>query len=85
MMRSTTGLLVAALLGAGSMSGINPGYVPLQPRIVASQTKRQASRIASVSNWWSYNKGPGWTNRQVQRMATNRRNKARHKAACKGR
>ena len=29
--------------------------------------------------------GPGWTAAHVQRMAKKRRNKARHKAACKGR
>lgn len=29
-------------------------------------------------------KGPGWTVRQVKRMATKRRNRARHRRSCRG-
>jgi len=83
MMRITTGLLVAALLGAGGSLAMNPVYLSAAPRVSVTSTQQQ-SAYAYSPDYWNVKKAKGWTNRQVQRMATKRRNKARHKKATRG-
>ena len=67
-MSNLVSLLIAAAVGAA------PNYM------------RRLTSTLDYSGFagHTYPAGPGWTNAQVQRMAKKRRNKARHKAACKG-
>lgn len=83
MNRGISGLLMAALLGASGSPAMSPVYLSVAPRVSVTSTQQQ-SAYAYSPDYWNVKKAKGWTNRQVQRMATKRRNKARHKAACKG-
>lgn len=81
-------MFLAAALGALASNPVMP--------IATSATdysKRSLLRsmgiVTSTTDWsgfagHTYPAGPGWTNAQVKRMAKKRRNKARHKAARKG-
>lgn len=50
-----------------------------------NRTTRRAMQLnaGSGSRGWQRRRGPGWTVRQVQRMATKARNIKRHRAACR--
>lgn len=76
-------LLLAATIGGAPVNG----YISAAPTIVQSTAARRLTSTLDYSGFsgHSYPDGPGWTNAKVQRMAKKRRNKARHKAACKGR
>lgn len=80
---------IAAMLAAASFAGLAATpHVPdviVQsdaPRAVAPKRITPATRAA-----WTKKRGrcgPGWTPRQVQRMATKRRNQQRNKRAHRG-
>jgi hypothetical protein len=67
------GLLTATLLAA--ISGLHTAYGgQLKPDMRVSST-------ISPDSPYGYPNGPGWTCAHVKRMATKRRNRARHKLA----
>ena len=78
-------LMMVAALGLIANAPVMPAYT-----VAAPASRRATTRITTTADYsgiasHTYPTGPGWTNRHVKRMATKRRNKARHKAACKGR
>lgn len=86
-------LLVAAALGLGSIVGAaGPAGQLIEKAAVRPQQPRQNKRggifsgFDGVDDTASRRRArPGWTPRQVQRMAQKKRNQARHRAACRGR
>lgn len=83
MNRRISGLLMAALLGASGSPAMSPVYLSTAPRVSVTSTQQQSAYSYSP-DYWNVKKAKGWTNRHVKRMATKRRNKARHKKATSG-
>ena len=81
-MKSTS---LAAALIIGALASISPAG-----NFAASTTSRSIAAVPNKTRKFGqpasfgYPNGPGWSVAQVKRMAQKRRNKARHKAACKG-
>jgi hypothetical protein len=71
----------------GSLAGIspNPGMPIVSPENTIPYRKLKSAKSHVAMSGWGYPDGPGWSNRHVKRMATKRRNKARHKSSGKGR
>lgn len=92
------GLAAAAALAAAGMSVAFTGGAGTHWSQTAGVSKPAQSNGAPAAaqdvafvNWWRMHRhsggrrtGPGWTQRQVQRMARKKRNQARHRRACRG-
>lgn len=86
-------LLVATALGLGSIVGAgSPAAQMIEKAAIRPQQPRQNKRGGIFGGdddvrkrGQARRRGPGWSNRHVQRMAAKKRNQARHRAACKGR
>jgi len=78
-------LALAGLVGAG-MPTISPDNIaPAVTRPVLRQSKRQFLRSASYGViTWGYLKHPAGTVAQAKRSAVKSKNRARHRAACRG-
>ena len=84
MRRSGAGLLLAAILGAGyGMGGMPYAIQPTGVQVTGTQRKTTSDAGRYIG---AFNRpdGPGWSNRQVKRMATKRRNQARNKKSHRG-
>lgn len=85
-------LMVAVALGIGPFVGVgSPTAQLVEKAAVRPQQPRQNKRVGIFGggDGGDVESGPrrsrhGWSNRHVQRMATKKRNQARHRAACKG-
>lgn len=85
-------LMVAVALGLGPIVGMgSPGAQMIQKAVLQQQQPRRNKRggIFGGGDGGDVESGPrrsrhGWSNRQVQRMATKKRNQARHRTACRG-
>lgn len=84
--RGIGGLIMAAALGAGAMMPIVERGLPTPS--VQVQRRRTKAVTSGGYNFtigeFNYPTGPGWSNRQVKRMATKRRNQARNKKSHRG-
>ncbi len=85
MMRTNLGLILAAVMTAGS--NIAKDIRSLAPSIesVAGESRYQPSRTVQIGgdSWHPTTRGPGWTVAQVKRMARKQRNRKQHRAACR--
>ncbi len=79
-----SGLLLAAVLGAGaSMGGIPYAIQPTGVQVTSTARKSTSDAGRHIGEF-NYPTGPGWSNRKVKRMATKRRNQARNKKSHRG-
>ena len=81
-------LALAGLLGSAApviMAEQAKDAIPAAVEPVMRQSKRNLLRMGGIIPPWSYPDGPGWTVAQVKRMAKKKRDRARHRAACRGR
>ena len=80
MMRTNLGLILAAVMTAGS--NIAKDIRSLTPSIesVAGEPRYQPSRTVQIGgdSWNPTTRGPGWTVAQVKRMA-----RKQHRSACR--
>ena len=85
MMRTNLGLILAAVMTAGS--NIAKDIRSLAPSIesVAGEPRYQPSRTVQIGgdSWHPTTRGPSWTVAQVKRMARKQRNRKQHRAACR--
>ena len=81
---SLSGILLAAALGAGAGMGGMPYAIQPTGVQVTSTVRKSTSDASRYVGEFNYPDGPGWSNRQVKRMATKRRNQARNKKSHRG-
>ena len=79
-----SGLILAdAIVAGASMGGIPYAIQPAGVQ-VTSTVRQSVSGSGRFVGEFGYPDGPGWSNRQVKRMATKRRNQARNKKSHRG-
>lgn len=85
MRRTNLGLILAAVMAAGSNIANNIRVISPGVESIANETKHQPSRTVQIGgdSWHPTTRGPGWTVAQVQRMARKQRNRKQHRAACR--
>ena len=83
---SLSGILLSAALGAGvSIHIVERGLPTPSVQVHRRRTKAVTSGGYNFTiGKFNYPDGPGWSNRQVKRMATKRRNQARNKKSHRG-
>ena len=74
------GLMAAMLAAVGAFSGM--GQAAQAATQASGQWMRHGHRTGGVGG---YRNRSGWTDRRYRRAALKKRNKARHRAACRGR
>lgn len=83
-------LMVATALALGSIAGASgPTGQMIEKAAVRPQQPRGNTLRAILGGGDGGagsrgRRGPGWSNRHVQRLALKKRNQSRHRAACRG-
>lgn len=82
-------MLAAAALAAGAFSPLIGGATAVDKMAPPSklEQRRRRSAIGSGTRYGgqaSYPKNSGWTDARYRRAAAKKRNRARHRAACRG-
>ena len=85
MMRTNLGLILAAVMTAGSNIAKDIRFLAPSIESVAGESRYQPSRTVQIGgdSWHPTTRGPGWTVAQVKRMARKQRNRKQHRAACR--
>jgi len=74
-------LAAVASIGSGFHAVADAGKAVIPAAVLGARAERRLIRSAIGSGSGSRRPGPGWSNRQVQRMALKKRNRARNRAA----
>lgn len=86
MMRTSSRLIAAALMAAAIPAALVTDEAPRSAPPRSPERKATQRRYGAEPNPVTHGnrRGPGWSNRHVQRMATKRRNVLRNRKAHRG-